>query len=114
MNYFFAYLIIISIIYSFSTSNLKFGRLYAKLSLIKGGASTVDNEYYDILGLKRRATESDIKKAYRTKAMDKHPDRGGDAEEFKKLAEAYEVFASLFYDKLSLSISSDSWTFDCV
>lgn len=33
----------------------------------------------------------EIKKAYRKKAMLLHPDKGGDAEDFKCLTEAYEV-----------------------
>lgn len=32
-----------------------------------------------------------ITKAYRKLAKKKHPDKGGDPEEFKALAEAYEV-----------------------
>lgn len=56
-----------------------------------GFGGNQDNEYYDILGIKRTATEKEIKKAYREKAMTTHPDKGGDTEEFKKLAEAYEV-----------------------
>lgn len=65
---------------------------YRCFNLYRGGfESNQDNEYYDILGIKRTATEREIKKAYRDKAMRTHPDKGGDTEEFKKLAEAYEV-----------------------
>jgi hypothetical protein len=32
-------------------------------------------DYYDILGVERGSSEADIKKAYRKKAMDTHPDR---------------------------------------
>ena len=68
-----------------------------KLFDIKGGArgggtDSSMTEFYDILGLQKgKCSEKDIKKAYREKAMKMHPDRGGDTEEFKKLAEAYEV-----------------------
>ncbi|HUR27186.1 MAG TPA: molecular chaperone DnaJ [Planctomycetota bacterium] len=52
-------------------------------------------DYYDVLGVQREATEDDIKKAFRKKAMDHHPDRNGgdkDAErKFKEAAEAYGV-----------------------
>jgi curved DNA-binding protein CbpA len=57
---------------------------------IRGGA-VKDQEYYDILGILPDASEKEIKKAYRRKAMKIHPDRGGNTEDFKKLSEAYEV-----------------------
>ncbi len=51
--------------------------------------------YYEVLDLEKTATEEEIKKAYRAKAMQFHPDRNpGDAaaeEKFKEAAEAYEV-----------------------
>ena len=48
-------------------------------------------EYYNLLGVSRDAQDQEIKKAFRKKAMKEHPDRGGDAEKFKKISEAYEV-----------------------
>ncbi|WP_339610349.1 molecular chaperone DnaJ [uncultured Planktosalinus sp.] len=54
-------------------------------------------DYYDILGISKNATANEIKKAYRKKAIEFHPDKNpGDvkAEEmFKKAAEAYEVLS---------------------
>lgn len=54
-------------------------------------------DYYDILGISKGASEAEIKKAYRKKAIEFHPDKNpGDekAEEmFKKAAEAYEVLS---------------------
>ena len=32
-------------------------------------------DYYDVLGIDRKAEETDIKKAFRKKAMEHHPDR---------------------------------------
>lgn len=54
-------------------------------------------DFYDILGIAKGATAAEIKKAYRKKAIEHHPDKNpGDpkAEElFKKAAEAYEVLS---------------------
>jgi molecular chaperone DnaJ len=54
-------------------------------------------DYYEILGVSKNASASDIKKAYRKKAIQYHPDKNpGDktAEaNFKKAAEAYEVLS---------------------
>ena len=54
-------------------------------------------DYYDILGIGKNATAAEIKKAYRKKAIEYHPDKNpGDAkaeEMFKKAAEAYEVLS---------------------
>ncbi len=52
-------------------------------------------DYYEILGVPRNATEEEIKRAYRKKAIEYHPDKNpGDKaaeEKFKEAAEAYEV-----------------------
>lgn len=52
-------------------------------------------DYYDVLGLARGASADEIKKAYRSKAKELHPDRNADnpnAEaQFKEANEAYEV-----------------------
>ncbi|CAM9264821.1 unnamed protein product [Ectocarpus sp. 4 AP-2014] len=54
----------------------------------------VDNEgYYKILEVGKTVDAGSITKAYRKLAKKKHPDKGGDPEEFKALAEAYEVLS---------------------
>jgi len=48
-------------------------------------------DYYDILGVNRNASDSELKKAYKKKSMQHHPDRGGDEEKFKQINEAYST-----------------------
>tara|TARA_R110000782_G_scaffold267716_1_gene363405 strand:- start:33 stop:407 length:375 start_codon:yes stop_codon:yes gene_type:complete len=49
-----------------------------------------DNNY-NVLGLKRSASQEDIKMAFREKALETHPDKiGGDGKEFQEIRAAYE------------------------
>lgn len=49
---------------------------------------------YEILGIDKTADAYEIKTAYRSAAQKNHPDKGGDAEEFKKIQHAYEVLSN--------------------
>lgn len=49
-------------------------------------------DYYRTLGIGKTSTQDDIKRAYKKLAMQHHPDRpDGNAEEFKRVTEAYET-----------------------
>ena len=54
-------------------------------------------DYYEVLEVEKNATADEIKKAYRKKALQYHPDRNpGDKEaeeKFKEAAEAYSVLS---------------------
>ena len=59
-------------------------------------------DYYEVLGVDKKASAADIKKAYRKIAIKYHPDRQGDKseaekkeaeEKFKEAAEAYAVLS---------------------
>ncbi|MCS6936537.1 MAG: molecular chaperone DnaJ [Candidatus Bipolaricaulota bacterium] len=50
-------------------------------------------DYYTVLGVARNASQEEIKKAFRQLAKKYHPDKGGDPEKFKEIAEAYEVLS---------------------
>lgn len=52
-----------------------------------------DTKYYDILGVSKDASDSEIKKAHRKLALKHHPDKnqGATSEKFKEINQAYEV-----------------------
>jgi molecular chaperone DnaJ len=54
-------------------------------------------DYYEVLGVTRSATETEIKRAYRALAIQHHPDKNPDdpraEEKFKEAAEAYAVLS---------------------
>ena len=58
--------------------------------------ATTERDYYEILGVRRGASEAEIKKAFRALARELHPDVSStpDAERrFREVAEAFEVLS---------------------
>ena len=45
---------------------------------------------WQVLGVTREATEAELKAAYRKRALEAHPDHGGDDASFRRLLHAYE------------------------
>lgn len=70
-------------------------RLTLKLPLVP---MVVDNEYYELLGIEYTATAVEIKKAYRKKSIEEHPDKNPNdpkaTERFQAISEAYQVLSN--------------------
>lgn len=55
----------------------------------------MSKDYYNILGIDRNASQEEIKKAFRKKAHEYHPDKkDGDEAKFKEVNEAYQVLGN--------------------
>lgn len=50
-------------------------------------------EHYRVLGVSEKATEHEIKTAYKKLAVQHHPDKGGDEEKFKQINNAYNILS---------------------
>jgi molecular chaperone DnaJ len=51
-------------------------------------------DYYEVLGIDKKASRDDVKKAFHKLAHKYHPDKkGGDADKFKEVSEAYSILS---------------------
>ena len=67
---------------------------------------------YQTLGVQETASDQDIKKAYKKLALQHHPDKGGDAEQFKQIHEAYETLMDpLKRHQYDIDLSGTNHTF---
>jgi DnaJ-class molecular chaperone len=68
--------------------------------------------YYKLLGVPTNATTDEIKKHYRIYAKIHHPDKGGNPEQFKLIAEAYEILMNpILRHQYDMDVSGKSYTF---
>ncbi len=58
-----------------------------------------NNNYYDVLWVSKNASQDEIKKAYRKKAMEFHPDRNKWPEAEKKFKKVWEAYDTLWDEK---------------
>jgi len=68
-------------------------------------------DYYTVLGVDRNVTPQDLKRAYKRLASKHHPDKGGDAEQFKRLQEAYATLSDPVKRQEYDSPDPDPWQF---
>ena len=57
------------------------------------GANSIMADLYAALGVDKRASADEIKRAYRKKALVLHPDRGGDKAAFQRMQTAYDALS---------------------
>lgn len=72
----------------------------------------MSDNLYARLGVDKSASVEDIRRAYKNLAREKHPDRGGDTEEFKQIQEAHEILCDenkrRVYDMTGSTSQSDN------
>jgi len=67
--------------------------MYLKTLSMLNNSNNTNMNLYQELELQPNCSQEDIKRQYRTLAHQHHPDRGGDAERFKRISIAYEVLS---------------------
>ena len=55
----------------------------------------MNKDYYKILNINSKATQDEIKKAFRTLSKQHHPDKGGEEKKFQEISEAYDMLGNV-------------------
>eukprot|EP00927_Polykrikos_kofoidii_P072819 TRINITY_DN6890_c0_g1_i5.p1 TRINITY_DN6890_c0_g1~~TRINITY_DN6890_c0_g1_i5.p1 ORF type:complete len:675 (-),score=126.01 TRINITY_DN6890_c0_g1_i5:169-2193(-) len=53
------------------------------------------DDAYSVLGVSRHASDADVRSAYRRQALTTHPDKGGTAEAFRRVVQAFETLGDV-------------------
>ena len=61
------------------------------MSRMKKQCGTSEPTHYEVLGIGRKFTAEELQTAWRTKARECHPDKGGNSEAFAIASRAYAV-----------------------
>ena len=75
----------------FSLNDVADGVNHTDVIMAHPGGAVKKPSLYEVLGVSKTATTTEIKKAYLKLARTHHPDKGGDPERFKEIAQANEV-----------------------
>jgi molecular chaperone DnaJ len=55
----------------------------------------MNKDYYKTLNINSKATQDEVKKAFRTLSKQHHPDKGGDEKKFQEISEAYDTLSNV-------------------
>lgn len=55
----------------------------------------MNKDYYKTLNINSKATQEEVKKAFRTLSKQHHPDKGGDERKFQEISEAYDTLSNV-------------------
>ena len=72
---------------------MNFGMPFGGMPNNFGRGNSNDDTLYKELAVERNSSKAEIKKAYHKLVLKNHPDKGGDAEKFRKIQTAYEVLS---------------------
>ncbi|PWN37042.1 TPR-like protein [Meira miltonrushii] len=77
---------------AFEASNKQDQKIHAKLQKAEKKLKlSKSKDYYKVLGVPKNVDEKALKKAYRAKARENHPDKGGSPEKMAEINEAFDV-----------------------